>query len=72
MAIRQSTYPELIRVINDLPVIARERRRKKRMTLQEAADACGLSKNCYADLENRKRAPTAHTLLGVLKWCSYR
>lgn len=72
MATRQSTYPELIRVIEDLPIIARERRRKKRMTLQEAADACGLSKVGYWGVENPKGSPNGTTIIAVLKWCSYK
>jgi DNA-binding transcriptional regulator YiaG len=63
-------YEELISVIELLPELVREKRRRDRLSYAVAAKQIGLSTPTLYNFENRKGQGTAHanTLLAVLRW----
>jgi DNA-binding XRE family transcriptional regulator len=65
-----STYAEIIRLLESLPVLVRETRRRKRQSIHQAGDDCGLSGNTISRLEQGLHDPTWTTTVRVLRWMS--
>jgi transcriptional regulator with XRE-family HTH domain len=63
-----TSYPELIQVLEALPILAREKRRAEGLSLRQAATQVGVSFSSMHRLENSKGDIRFDTILRVLRW----
>jgi transcriptional regulator with XRE-family HTH domain len=67
-----TTYGELAEVIDNLPLLVRERRRQMRLSLRAAAVEVGVSAATLSRLENRHGGLDAGSFGAVLWWLDGR
>lgn len=65
-----AAYPDLVTVLSDLPVIARETRRRKGLSLRDAGAEMGLSASTLMRLEEGDAGANLSTVRAVLLWAS--
>lgn len=62
------SYGELVEVLDELPVAFRHERRRRGVTLHQAAGECGLDHTTLSRFERGMVDPTAATVRAVLVW----
>jgi transcriptional regulator with XRE-family HTH domain len=67
---RLSAYDEVIQLIESLPVMVRETRRRRQMSLREAAVSAGCSFSTISRIEQGKGTASLESFVVLLKWCS--
>ncbi len=62
-----SSYDELIGVLDALPVLVRETRRRRRLSLRAAGEACGMG---FASVQRCESGAGLHleTVVALLRW----
>lgn len=65
---RLSIYGDLADVIERMPVIVREARRSRRLSLRAAEAASGVGYTTLARVEAGTDLPSVGTLLKILRW----
>lgn len=63
------SYSEVIAILEALPVILRETRRRKDASLRQAGEALGLSNTGVLNVE-RVGNPTLDTSIRILRWAA--
>lgn len=64
---KPTTYAELADVISNLPLIAREHRRHRRLSLRAAATECGIGFNSLFRLEKGENV-SLDNAVAILRW----
>ena len=64
---QQSTYGEIVDVLDRLPLIVREARRQRRMSLRQMAAAVGCSFSTITRIEHGGDGNLANAIL-ILRW----
>jgi transcriptional regulator with XRE-family HTH domain len=67
MAEAQSSYLELAQVLANIPLICRETRRARGLSLREAARQVGVSFSTLHRIESGEDCVASH-LIGVMRW----
>jgi predicted transcriptional regulator len=63
-------YEELIQILDGLPTLVRETRRRKRLGVNDAAKDAGVPASVLSRVENGKAQPALPTVIALLKWAS--
>lgn len=61
-------YEDVLAVLDALPVLVRETRRRKGQSLREAATASGCSFSTISRCESRKGDPSLSSIAAILRW----
>lgn len=67
---KPSPYRELISVLDALPLLLREHRRKRQLSLRDAADAIGCGFNTIYRIENGGDCQLSNAV-AVLRWLDH-
>ena len=65
---RLSTYAEVIALLEALPVLCREKRRRLGMSLRGASEASGVSFNAIKRIEDGTSDPAWTSAVALLRW----
>ena len=63
-----SGYDDVMRVLECLPILVRETRRRKGQSLREAAKASGTSFSTLSRVETRTGDPALSSVYAILRW----
>lgn len=63
-----SSYDEIVAVLDALPILVREKRRRDRMSLRAAGDAAGVGFNTLARIEGGEKHCSLPNAISVLRW----
>ncbi len=61
-------YGELAAVIDNLPLLVREARRARGLSLRAAGEQVGLAYTVLARVENGQHTMQAHSVAAILRW----
>lgn len=65
---KQTTYGELATIVESLPMLVREHRRRKGLSLREAAKEIGCSFSTLTRFEHGETGWNARLLADLLRW----
>jgi transcriptional regulator with XRE-family HTH domain len=63
-------YDDLLSVLGELPVICRETRRRKRLSMREAGEQAGISPSTFCRVEARTGDPSLSAIVAILRWAA--
>ena len=63
-----TTYDEVADLVEQLPTLVREKRRRERLSLRTAAEQLGVAASTLAGFEARERGIATDSLVALFRW----